>query len=132
MEHLVKHAIRQYPDYVAEAGLLENWLAQVDDPAVKTRLTVLEMKIAAINAWLNLLNSDEKFVVQKHLSEEMEWPRVAFEYWERWKREFARTERSLQVYQANALAKIAAFADKHREITLRLFSDAPYTTDVSD
>lgn len=97
MQTLVKNAIRQYSDYVSEAGLLEKWLEQVDDPVVKTRLTVLEVKIAAINAWLNLLNTDEKFVVQKHLIEEMEWPRVAFEYRERWKQEFARTERSLQV-----------------------------------
>ena len=132
MEELVRNAICQYNDYVAEAKLLGKWLEQADDPTAKTTCTILELKIAIINAWLNLLNADEKFVVRKHLIEEMEWPRVAFEYRERWKNEFARTERSLQVYQVNALAKIVAFADKHREITLRLFYDVPRTPHVID
>lgn len=123
MEQLIRSVISKYNDYLAEAELYEKWLAQVDDPDTKNHLTLLELKIAAIHAWMNLLNADEKFVLQKHLIEEIEWPRVAFEYKERWKCEFTRTERSLQVYQASALAKIAAFAEKHREITLRLFSD---------
>lgn len=125
MEQLIRSVISKYNDYLAEAELYEKWLAQVDDPDTKNHLTLLELKIAAIYAWMNLLNADEKFVLQKHLIEEIEWPRVAFEYRERWKCEFTRTERSLQVYQASALAKIAAFAEKHREITLRLFSDVP-------
>ncbi len=123
MEQLIRSVIGKYNDYLAEAQLYEKWLPQVDDTGKKNHLTLLELKIAAINAWMNLLNADEKFVVQKHLVEEMEWPRVAFEYKERWKCEFTRTERSLQVYQASALAKIIAFAEKHREITVRLFSD---------
>lgn len=132
MEELIRSAICKYNDYVAEAQLYEKWLAQVDDPDTKSRLTLLELKIAAIHAWLNLLNADEKFVVQKHLMEEIEWPRVAFEYRERWTREFSRTERSLQVYQASALAKIAAFARKHREITIRLFSDEQSINDCTE
>lgn len=123
METLVRNVICRYNDFVAEAQLYEKWLQQVDDPELKKSLALLNVKIATVNAWLNLLNHDERFVVRKHLIEEIEWPRVAFEYRERWKNEFIRTERSLQIYQANALAKIAAFAQKHNEITLHLFSN---------
>lgn len=123
METLVRNVICRYNDFVAEAQLYEKWLLQAEDPVLKKSLTLLEIKIATVNAWLNLLNHDERFVIQKHLIEEIEWPRVAFEYRERWKNEFIRTERSLQIYQANAIAKIAAFADRHREIMLRLFSE---------
>lgn len=123
METLVRNVICHYNDFVAEAQLYEKWLLQAEDPVLKKQLTLLEVKIATVNAWLNLLNHDERFVIQKHLIEEIEWPRVAFEYRERWKNEFIRTERSLQIYQANAIAKIAAFANRHREIILSLFSD---------
>lgn len=122
MENLVRTAIRHYNDFMAEAQLYETWVVQDNKPDLKQKLIVLKMQIATINAWLQLLNHDERFVVQKHLIDEIEWPRVAFEYRERWKNEFFRTERSLQIYQANAIAKISAFADKHREITLHLFS----------
>lgn len=125
MERLVKSVICRYNDYIAEAELLRKWLSQEDDPSARKGFSMLEVQIAAINAWFNLLSADEKFVIEKHLIEQMEWPRVAFEYRERWQREFTRTERSLQMYQAGALAKIVAFADKHREITLRLFADVP-------
>ena len=121
MEELIRNSISQYNDFIAEAHLYEEWLMQTDDPELKNQLSLLELKIAAINAWLNLLSADEKFVIQKHLIDKIEWPRVAFEFRERWKDEFTRTERSLQVYQANALAKIVSFATKHKEITLRLF-----------
>ena len=73
---------------------------QADDSEAKTYLTLPGLRLAAIDAWLNLLNAYERFVVQKHLIEEMERPSVAFEYREQWKNEFTRTERSLQVYQA--------------------------------
>ncbi len=125
MEQLVRSVICKYNDYQAEVQLYEKWLAHAEDMAMKSCLALLELKIATINAWLNLLSADEKFVVQKHLIEEMDWPRVAFEYRERWKCEFTRTERSLQIYQASALAKIVAFAEKHNEISLRLFADVP-------
>lgn len=125
MEKLVRSVICKYNDYTAEARLYEKLLARGDDPNTKSHLSLPEVRIEAINAWMDLLSADEKFVIKKHLIEEMEWPRVAFMFRERWKGEFTRTERSLQVYQASALAKITAFAEKHREITLRLFADIP-------
>lgn len=132
MEKLVRNAICHYNGFVAEAQLYEKWLLQSEELSLKKSLALLQVKVATVDSWLNLLNFDERFVVQKHLIEEIEWPRVAFEYRERWKNEFIRTERSLQIYQANAIAKIATFANRHREITLRLFADLMCTEDDSE
>ena len=132
MEEFIRSVISKYNDFKAEAILYEKWLSKEDDPDTRNHLTYVQLKVAVIEAWLNLLNADEKFVVQKHLIEEMEWPRVAFEYREQWKNEFTRTERSLQVYQANALSKIAALADKNREIMFQLFSDMPTASVIKE
>lgn len=123
MEQFVRTVIGQYNGYVSEARLYEKWLTQVDDSEAKIYLTLLELRISAIDAWLNLLTSDERFVIQKHLIEELEWPRVSFAYTERWNHEFVRSERSLLAYQTSALAKMVAFAQRHKEILLRLFPD---------
>lgn len=123
MEQFVRTIIGKYNGYVSEAKLYEKWLSQVDDSNVKAQLTLLELRIAAVEAWLNLLSADEQFVIQKHLIEELEWPRVSFAYTERWNHEFVRTERSLLAYQTSALAKIGKFAERNKEILLRLFAD---------
>lgn len=123
MEMLVRNAICQYNTYVSEARLYEKWFFQMNDEEASKKMHLIEMKISTINAWLNLLSYDEKFVIEKHLIDGIEWARIAFEFRERWNKEFFRTERTLQIYQAKALKKIALFANAHREITLSLFSD---------
>ena len=123
MEKLIRTVLSKYTGYVAEAELYERWLSARDNTEMRGALTFLELKIAAINSWLTLLNADEKFVIQKHLIEELEWQRVAFVFAERWKQEFNRTERSLSQYQATALRKIASFSEDHRDIIMILFSD---------
>lgn len=123
MEQLIRAVICKYPEYLAEAKLYNKWLLQAEDAETKNHLTLLEVKIAVVNAWMLLLNADEKFVVDKHLIEKLEWPRVVFEYKERWNREFDRTERTLQIYQASALSKMMDFTQKHRDMIIKIFTD---------
>ncbi len=123
MEELVRAALSKYMGFVAEAELYERWLSARENLEIRRALTLLEMKITAIQSWFNLLNTDERFVIQKHLIEELEWPRVAFEFAERWKKEFNRTERSLVHYQAGAIKKIVEFSMAHKDIVLALFGD---------
>ena len=123
MEELVRKVLSHYAEYTAEAELYERWLSCRENPDIRDALAVLQMKITMIHSWFNLLNMDELFVVRKHMIEELEWPRVAFEFSERWKNVFIRSERSLGKFQASALKKITAFCDAHREITLSLFGD---------
>lgn len=132
MEILVRNAICQYKNYTAEVEILKKCLEFSEAAEIKAEIAILEAKITVINAWMNILSADEKFVIQKHLIEQIEWARVAFEYQQRWQKEFMRTERSLQMYQASGLRKMAAFANKHREMTLRLFSDTPQGNGVME
>lgn len=123
MISLVRNVIYHYNDLLAENQLYQNWFSKFRSEELKDKATTLQIKLAIVNAWFDLLSYDERFVIQKHLIDKIEWPRIAFEYRERWKNEFFRTERSLQIYQANALSKIALFAEKHKDITLYFFSE---------
>ncbi len=123
MEELIKAALAHYAEYRSEAELYDKWLSNRENADIRDALIILQLKLTAIQSWFNLLNADELFVIQKHVIEELEWPRVAFEFSERWKNMFIRSERSLGKFQASALKKIAAFCDTHREITLSLFGD---------
>ena len=123
MEELVKAALRKYRDYVSDVKMLERCTDFYPDRrSASAALELAKMRKTTVEAWLNLLTEDELFVVQKHLMEGLEWPRVAFAFKERWKHVFFRTERSLGTYQASAIRKIATFARKHQEITISLFS----------
>lgn len=123
VEELIRKVLNHYMGYVSEAELYERWLSSRENPEIRDALTLLQMKITTVQSWFNLLNADERFVVQKHLIEELEWPRVAFTFTEKWKGEFNRTERTLVHYQASALRKISGFCETHRKITLSLFGD---------
>ena len=123
MEQLIRTILGKYKAYMGEAAFLQKILLQTEDPAIQKRLMSLELRVAAINACLNQLNEDELFVIQKHLIDKLDWPRVASDYAERWNHEFIRTERSLSTYQTNALKKISVFAQRHKELLLRLFSE---------
>ena len=103
--------------------LYERTLSARENLEIREALTLLKIKITVIQSWFVLLNADERFVVEKHLVEELEWPRVAFAFSEQWKCEFSRTERSLVKYQASALKKIVEFSNMHKDIVLPLFSD---------
>jgi len=119
MEELVKTAIGMYPGYVSETLLLKMY-QKTDDPiSADAAFDVAKMRKQVIEAWLRLLTEDERFVVQKHLIEKLEWTRVCDEFEKRWG--FPRTERTLGTYQASAIKKIAEFAMNHKELTERLF-----------
>lgn len=81
----------------------------------------LNSKIVVIESWLELLNADEKFVIENHLIKEYEWARVAFLFSEQWKNEFYRTERTLVHYQATALKKIEQFCLENIDSILCVF-----------
>ena len=72
---------------------------------------------------ISLNNQNERFVMEQHLIQKLEWPRVAFSFSEQWKGEFTRIERTLVTYQETGLKKIMAFAENHRDIVIALFAD---------
>lgn len=123
MEEFVRKILGKYLSFVSEKEMYVRWLDMRENKEVREQLAVVEMKVAMIQSWFNLLNSDERFVIERHLIDELEWPRVAFSFTERWKGEFSRAERTLIGYQASGLAKITDFVDRHREMVMALFGD---------
>lgn len=123
MEELVRNILSNYLRYVSEKEMYERWLQMRENKEVREALTLLDLKVAMIQSWFNLLNSDERFVIEKHLIEELEWPRVAFNFSEKWKGEFSRTERTLISYQASGLQKIVCFVMQHYTMVLSVFPE---------
>ena len=124
MEELVRKILSNYLSYVSEKEMYERWLQMRENKEAREALVMVEMKVTMIQSWFNLLNTDERFVIEKHLLEELEWPRVAFTFTEKWKGEFSRTERTLIGYQASGLVKIVAFAERHHKMVLSIFPEA--------
>lgn len=123
MEEFVRKIVGKYLGFVAEKEMYERWLAMRENKEAREALAMVDMKVAMIQGWLNLLNTDERFVIEKHLIDELEWPRVAFSFTKRWDNEFTRAERTLIGYQASGLAKIVDFVKRHHKIVMALFGD---------
>lgn len=123
MEEFVRTILSKYLSFVSEKEMYERWLSMRENKEVREALVVVQLKVSMIQSWFNLLNTDERFVIEKHLIEELEWPRVAFSFAEKWKGEFSRAERTLIGYQASGLAKIVEFAEDHREMVMALFDN---------
>ena len=123
MEEFVRKVLSRYTSFVSEKQLYERWLDMRENSDVRDALVMTDMKITMIQSWFNLLNADERFVIEKHLLDELEWLRVAFSFTKKWDGEFTRTERSLVTYQASGLKKIISFVEAHRDMVMALFGD---------
>lgn len=123
MEEFVRKILSKYLSFTAEKQMYERWLSMRENPEVREALALVDMKVAMVQSWFTLLNTDERFVVEKHLIEELEWPRISFSFTELWKGEFTRSERTLVAYQASGLNKIVRFCEDHRSIVMALFAD---------
>lgn len=75
----------------------------------KERMEFLDEQLACIQTWLTLLTEDEAYVIERHLIDGIDIPRIAAEYQKRWGDEYAKTDRTIKVYQRKALNKIAKF-----------------------
>lgn len=62
-----------------------------------------------------VLNEDEKFVIRRHLIDEVSWPRLEAEHIVKWK-EYGKNRRTLMRYQKNALMKIQRFIREENAI----------------
>ena len=123
LEIFVRSVLDRYLSYMAEKKTYEHWLNMRENKEIREALIVVDMKVAMIQSWFDLLNHDERFVIEQHLIQELEWPRVAFSFSELWKGEFTRAERTLVAYQASGLRKITAFVQSHWDIVVSLFPD---------
>lgn len=80
------------------------------------RLAHLENRLNCIKTWMELLSDDEAFVIQLHLVDGIDIPRIVVAYRERWGDEFAKTERTIKTYQKRGLHKILQFEEKKNKL----------------
>ena len=66
--------------------MYEHWLDRRENKEAWEALAIIEVKVDVIQSWFTLLNANERFVIEKHLIDEVEWPRVAFSFTEKMKR----------------------------------------------
>lgn len=72
----------------------------------------LRRKLAVIEAWLQLLTEEERFVITKHFLDQLPWPLLLKEYEKQWGSSQIRHMRTLKRFQAIALKKMAAGIEK--------------------
>ncbi len=119
MVEIIRDTFRKKRDYEAERRFLHD---RFNDhryrPTVKQQenLAYLDAQLVCIETWLTLLTEDESFVIQRHLVDGVDIPRVTVEFRERWGNEFAKTERTIKTYQRRALEKIMHFEEKKRAL----------------
>ena len=80
------------------------------------RLDYLESQLTCIESWLKLLSDDEAFVIQRHLIDGIDIPRIVVAYRERWGNEFEKTERTIKTYQKRALQRIEQFEERKSKL----------------
>lgn len=64
MEEFVREVLSRYTSFVSERQLYERWLDMRENSDVRDALVMTEMKITMIQSWFNLLNADERFVIE--------------------------------------------------------------------
>lgn len=67
MEDFVRKILSKYLSFTAEKKMYERWLSMRENPEVREALALVDMKVAMVQSWFTLLNTDERFVIEKHV-----------------------------------------------------------------
>lgn len=112
MEDRIKEILKAKRNLEAEGIFIRNRIEDQrykENPQLLERRSAIGHQLANIESWLTLLSEDERYVIQRHLIDGIDIPRVAIEYRERWGDDYAKTDRTIKSYQRRALQKIARF-----------------------
>ncbi len=106
----VKNLLKAKPEIEAEIEVIQAQLAfdaSFTDSLANDRVIRLEQQLRLIDSLYVLLSEDEKFIIQRHMIDGLDWPRVIKEYVDKWGIENEKSTRSFQIYQTKGLRKIA-------------------------
>ncbi len=131
MECLVREALKRYGDFKAVAAL-RKMEKKGFTPEQLEQIILADTRVCTIQSWLDMLTYDERFVVQAHLIDKLEWDRVTHQYMKHWDELFTRSDRQLGTYQAQALQKILSFCEAFPDIVLELFGEFTENSIVPD
>ena len=101
----IMNTLCDYRGICAKASMLTLLMQENTEYACFER-DALEFMKGFIECWLELLPDDERFLVQKHLIQGLDWAKVIVEYNERWGIMNGRAERTLKRIQARAIKRI--------------------------
>lgn len=106
----IQQEIRSYKKNCATQRKLEADLLTADENVLarKEQLSHYQMRKQMIENWLSLLNDDERFVIERHLIDEVVWSQLEEEYAAR-TNTFPKVRRTLMRYQNRAFEKIHRF-----------------------
>lgn len=71
------------------------------------RMQALEEWLFCMNCLLMQLSEDERYVIQRHVIDGIDWSRISAEYASRWGEINKRSQRTLLRYQSDGLKKIS-------------------------
>lgn len=105
----VRALLRQRREHLAEYNYLQSCIKRNKSLCSEQtqRMCCLEEWLACIDSVLMALNEDERFVIQRHLLDEIDWNRIISEYESKWGTKNGRCRRTLIRYQRLALSKLA-------------------------
>ncbi len=98
---------------------------KAEDERNKEKLLTFKQYIFGL---ISSLSEDQRFIVQRHLIDGIDWPRIVKEYSDMWGQENEKSIRSFQIYQTKALRKIQWIINKpqHQKIYLDILSNFSY------
>ena len=76
--------------------------AQKDD-----RMEQLSRTLEMLEEWMRLLTADERYVIKRHLVDEIDWSRIVYEYNNKLLRPESKSRSSLRRMQSRAIEKMA-------------------------
>lgn len=100
----VKHVLSQYRELDASYRMNKTLIPDDDNTSSTAR-----KKLDLIEAWLQVIPEEGRFVITHRLMNRLPWPMVSVEYEMRWGKAGGKSERTLKRYQAEAIKQITAF-----------------------
>jgi len=127
MKDIIREACYLYNSFVAQAELDVFGAKQFLNAAQLERIELARMRTKMVENWLKMLTADERFAIEKHFFDNLEWNRVAHAFGKEWDCQFFRSVQDLGIHEANALKKIESFCRTYEELIRALFEDMSET-----
>lgn len=108
MEDRIKEVLKMKRNLEAESIFIHKRLEDrryKENLILKDRVDAIDNQLLNIKSWLALLSEDERYVIQRHLFDGIDIPRIAVEYRERWGDEYAKTDRTIKSYQKKSITE---------------------------
>ena len=75
------------------------------------RMDQISQILAMLETWMQLLSTDERYVIKRHLVDEIDWSRIVYEYNTKLIRAGGKSLSSLRRTQSCAIGKMARYAE---------------------